>query len=864
MDLRFRESDSGPSRLPETVGRTSPYFDFTLPPPPRLWGRRWAESDRLSPRLPDEQQEERDTRDVLHDHDPVWRVYRDEMAHHDKKTTIAEWTNALDVLLIAAGLFSVVAAIFLASTYANLKPQSTDVTTAVRALIDTINRAGATANLALPALVAGTAPLPLYRAINALWFTSLFISVSVAFTAVLAKQWLDNYTQRVLTDTAPSATWARKRQFFANGLHTWHMSEFIGLVLPLMLHISLGLFLAGIALLTWTLDRVIAYWVITMCALLGTFYFMCDALPLLKPACPTSTPMFTVLRILVSRSTGRRTPDDRERFVDFSPAYRFPMVPPRLPRTPDIALAVHALEQLFLYSTSSPALSHAFQAMSRLPPDSIRYLRVVTAGMTALGSLRRLQPGTQSSEDVIRALGCDVLLGHGSWDRPILGLDIPDSILDVRRKAYYPEGLLLAAAVNHSPDDDDNIFARLVSTTQGAFSLSSVVLQLLRLPGRIPPRSMLYLLLQVDFRSSDLPLEGIARRCTSPDQNHDLVDSDNEFPPSISYLSLILSFVLHLPPWMGNTSNSRPTNQSPSAFDKIIALLIARIIVPIVFTTLSLESMGLFTIREEAIPILDLMARSDSIWSGFPLVRETYGREIGRFMLDMPYLWRGGAHFSVALRNLIDAGFLRGRERSAYQPTYLPAFDDATLRISGTLNTLLEMDRYRRRRPVYVYNSRNLDDIIDTILPVLNSCQPAQFDEAQIASTVASLKLATALATGLVILWRQSPGEPSYSLITSSATFRTEVRRLGFISRSMIDSEIREVGIHFMQHYRRLVTVAPQQWHDDLGESYAELNALLASYGPCQRCWSPEPREVDEAYDFGPERPGSNRWDDVG
>lgn len=105
------------------------------------------------------------------------------------------------------------------------------------------------------------APSRLYRAVNALWLTGLFISLPTAFLAILVRQWLHAYERSVVLTARPSIYWARKREYLLAGLTAWRLPAFITLVLPVLLHTAVVLFLIGLALLTWNMDRVIASWV---------------------------------------------------------------------------------------------------------------------------------------------------------------------------------------------------------------------------------------------------------------------------------------------------------------------------------------------------------------------------------------------------------------------------------------------------------------------------------------------------------------------------------------------------------------------------------------------------------------------------
>ncbi|KZV95326.1 hypothetical protein EXIGLDRAFT_587707, partial [Exidia glandulosa HHB12029] len=119
-----------------------------------------------------------------------WRVYRDEVRNHDRDVTFDEWNKTLDILLIFAGLFSAVVTSFLVASYPLLTPEDPNdaVVNAIHALAMAIN-----SSITLPTPKPADPVTASTLWVNGLWFTSLFIALSVAFFAILAKQWLVEY-----------------------------------------------------------------------------------------------------------------------------------------------------------------------------------------------------------------------------------------------------------------------------------------------------------------------------------------------------------------------------------------------------------------------------------------------------------------------------------------------------------------------------------------------------------------------------------------------------------------------------------------------------------------------------------------------
>ncbi len=123
--------------------------------------------------------------------------------------------------------------------------------------------------------------------INGLWVVSLVTSLVVALSAVLVKQWLHRYM------TFPSGTPGLRshiRQFRFMGLEKWRVRIIIGM-LPIIMHISLMLFLAGFALFYVQLRASLAWAVGTITVLVCVLYLVSNTIPIIFPQCPYQTPL---------------------------------------------------------------------------------------------------------------------------------------------------------------------------------------------------------------------------------------------------------------------------------------------------------------------------------------------------------------------------------------------------------------------------------------------------------------------------------------------------------------------------------------------------------------------------------------------
>ena len=136
--------------------------------------------------------------------------------------------------------------------------------------------------------------------VNGLWFLSLVISISCAVLATLLQQWARRYVK--VTQTRYSLhKRARIRSFFAEGVEKsllpWAVEA-----LPTLLHVSLVLFFAGLAVFLWNVNLTIFKMVLSWIGVCAAFYgstilisiFRCDS-PYHTPLTPLALPVLFVI-----------------------------------------------------------------------------------------------------------------------------------------------------------------------------------------------------------------------------------------------------------------------------------------------------------------------------------------------------------------------------------------------------------------------------------------------------------------------------------------------------------------------------------------------------------------------------------------
>ncbi|KAJ3963722.1 hypothetical protein EV361DRAFT_813092, partial [Lentinula raphanica] len=184
----------------------------------------------------------------LSDNARIWKVYLDE-ADSQNDDLIKGFKDSMDAVLIFAAFFSAVVTSFLIATISSLQPDYGQITAVL--LVEQVNLLRAAGNQTIINSIPQS-QVDLETAspgandlwINSLFLASLSLSLATALLSVLVKQWLQSY------NTVSSGNAKEKAfiyQFRFMGLIKWKVFEIIG-ILPLILHISLGLFLTGLSL----------------------------------------------------------------------------------------------------------------------------------------------------------------------------------------------------------------------------------------------------------------------------------------------------------------------------------------------------------------------------------------------------------------------------------------------------------------------------------------------------------------------------------------------------------------------------------------------------------------------------------------
>ena len=185
-------------------------------------------------------------------------------------------------------MFSAVTSTFIVQATPGLQPNPTDLT---NVLLLQILRQNASYGGAEPLAPVSNIPISIVRA-QSILFTSLSVTLFVAFIAVLGKQWILYYTR--VTTWGNIVDRGKERQAKLLGLQKWGF-HLIMESLPVMLQFSLLLFGIALTVYLWDLDFTIAEVVPAITSAGFIFYSCITIAATVWRDCPFQTPLSVLL-----------------------------------------------------------------------------------------------------------------------------------------------------------------------------------------------------------------------------------------------------------------------------------------------------------------------------------------------------------------------------------------------------------------------------------------------------------------------------------------------------------------------------------------------------------------------------------------
>ncbi|KAF8474393.1 hypothetical protein DFH94DRAFT_127873 [Russula ochroleuca] len=222
----------------------------------------------------------------------MWYTYMKEAVEYDKFMTDA-WREDAKGFLVFTGLFSAVVAVFLLESYKKLSPSSGDRNAFYLQQISQQLASFTDGTSVPPQDFSPNLPTIPIIWINTMWVLSLVLSIMSALSAILIQQWARRYLQLPQIPGLASEQ-ARVRSFLFFGAHKYGITHAVGLP-PLLLHLSILLFFAGLVLFFYIVHKTIAIVLLISVGLFGVVYLALTILPCIDYHSPYRTPMSNVL-----------------------------------------------------------------------------------------------------------------------------------------------------------------------------------------------------------------------------------------------------------------------------------------------------------------------------------------------------------------------------------------------------------------------------------------------------------------------------------------------------------------------------------------------------------------------------------------
>ncbi|KAI9453223.1 hypothetical protein F5148DRAFT_985633, partial [Russula earlei] len=279
------DEEKGPTGTDEHQGNIQLSQSDSLPRPDDTQGRDTHQG-----------QEQRHIGDFDDSANPLWSLYGKETKSHDS-ARIQTLKEDMDGVLLFAGLFSTALTAFLSGSNRSLQvdPSQQMVYYQQQTVAMLAQVSQQLSSIAPQVSIPSTAPPP-YPAfspsssdvrVNVYWFMSLVFSLSAALLATTVQQWVRDYMHVFQRYSHPLKS-ARIRQYLYDGAEEWYMPV-VAEAVPGLVHISLFLFLIGLADYLLHLNTTVSITTIIPMCICASFYIFSMFAPVFNPQSPYQT-----------------------------------------------------------------------------------------------------------------------------------------------------------------------------------------------------------------------------------------------------------------------------------------------------------------------------------------------------------------------------------------------------------------------------------------------------------------------------------------------------------------------------------------------------------------------------------------------
>ncbi|VDB85608.1 unnamed protein product [Peniophora sp. CBMAI 1063] len=237
--------------------------------------------------------------------DGIWSQFISDAEKRDR-TQLEQWKGDTEGILIFTGLFAATVATFVVSSLPMLSPDSGSQTvmllTEVIAVLSDQSTTAGPVNITASQLSPTFEVPPYARQVNVLWLVSLFLALSSALFATLVQQWARTYAHHVRLHPNP-----RQRGIIYAalilGMERFRMEDTVAGIVTLV-HVSVFLFFAGMLVLLYATDLLVATLLTALIAFILLVYLMLSMMPIFWHDAPYHTPLTPIFLTMVR--TGHR------------------------------------------------------------------------------------------------------------------------------------------------------------------------------------------------------------------------------------------------------------------------------------------------------------------------------------------------------------------------------------------------------------------------------------------------------------------------------------------------------------------------------------------------------------------------------
>ncbi|KAF5345875.1 hypothetical protein D9758_011390 [Tetrapyrgos nigripes] len=219
----------------------------------------------------------------------LWNVYISQ-AHEYDKALLEGWKGDMEGMILFSALYSATLTALIVESYKKLQLDPADLTTSLLTTISlqlaSISN-GTTTTVGLPG--ASFKPMTSSLICNMLWFLSLTLALTCSLLATFVQQWTRDFLHKTTMRPSPVVQ-ARVLAFSYFGLRRFGMHTFVD-VIPILLHISLFLFFAGLVAFLLPVNLPLTILMACVLFIFMLVYLALTLLPLLSLDAPYRTPL---------------------------------------------------------------------------------------------------------------------------------------------------------------------------------------------------------------------------------------------------------------------------------------------------------------------------------------------------------------------------------------------------------------------------------------------------------------------------------------------------------------------------------------------------------------------------------------------